>query len=114
MARPEAARAYYAALDDGDYDALADLLAPDFVHDRPDRRLDGRDRFVRFVREERPIPDTTHAIDAMCGSNAGTVGSHDEVLARGRLLDGDDVLVRFCDAFAFEDGRIARLVTYTN
>lgn len=113
MASPVAARAYYAALDEGDYDGLEDLLTPDFVHDRPDRTLEGRDRFVQFVRDERPVPDTTHAIDAICRA-AVRPERRAQVLARGRLLDGGDVIVRFCDAFTFADGRIAVLVTYTN
>lgn len=66
MDRPAArARAYYRALDEGDYEALADLLAPGFVQERPDLTLEGRERFVRFVREERPRRDTSHAVDAV-------------------------------------------------
>jgi len=106
MDRVEAARGYYEALDGHDYDALAGLLAPDFVHDRPDRTLEDRERFVRFMRDERPTPETTHTLAAVAAGDG-------EVLARGRLLDGDAVLVRFCDAFEFDGGRIARITTYT-
>lgn len=106
MDRLAPARAYYDALDGHDYDALADLLAPDFVHDRPDMTLEGRDRFVRFVREERPRTDTTHAVDA-------TVGDGERAVVEGRLLADGDVLVAFCDVFTFEDGAVARLRTYT-
>ena len=107
MDHTETARAYYGALDGGDYDALAGLLAADFVQDRPDLALEGRDRFVRFMREERPNPDTTHELDAV-------VEGDDEVIARGRLLDDGAVLVRFCDVFAFDGECIRRLVTYTH
>jgi ketosteroid isomerase-like protein len=107
MNRVTAARAYYDALDGHDHEALADLLVADFVHDRPDRTIEGSESFVRFMREKRPNPDTSHELD-------GVAEAGDEVLVRGRLLDGGDLLVQFCDAFAFEDGRIARIVTYTN
>jgi ketosteroid isomerase-like protein len=58
--RVEAVRTYYESIDAGAYDALRPLLAPGFVHDRPDRTFEGRDRFVSFMRDERPDPDTTH------------------------------------------------------
>jgi len=105
--RAAAARAYYAALDAGDYDRLAGLLAPSFVHRRPDRTLSGRDRFVGFMREERPATDTTHAVRAVYSGGAG-------VAVRGELLAADgDRLFEFVDAFGFDDGRIASLDTYT-
>ncbi|WP_254272911.1 nuclear transport factor 2 family protein [Haloarcula marina] len=105
------ARAYYRALDEGDYDLLERLLAPEFVHDRPDRQLDGRSRFVRFMREERPQTDTSHPVDAVY-RRVGDGGT--EVVVRGRLLDTDgNRLVGFVDVFRFEDGRICRLDTYT-
>ncbi|PSP84481.1 ketosteroid isomerase [Halobacteriales archaeon QS_6_64_34] len=101
------ARAYYRALDRGDYELLAALLAAEFVHDRPDRTIEGRERFVRFMREERPQTDTTHPIDAVFEAD-GTVA------VRGRLLDADgDHIVGFVDIFAFTDGGIARVETYT-
>ncbi|MDS0281813.1 nuclear transport factor 2 family protein [Haloarcula onubensis] len=101
------ARAYYRALDEGDYDLLGALLTEGFVHDRPDRTLDGRARFVRFMREERPQTDTTHPVDAVFESE-GTVA------VRGRLLDADgDPIARFVDVFEFAAGRIDRVETYT-
>jgi ketosteroid isomerase-like protein len=104
-----AARAYYRALDEGDYDLLADLLAPDFVHDRPDMTLDGRERFVHFMREERPMTDTSHPIDGVYTEESGS-----DVVVRGRLLDADgDTLARFADVFSVEDGDITRIETYT-
>lgn len=107
------ARAYYRALDEGDYDLLAALLASGFVHDRPDRTIEGRDRFVRFMRDERPQTDTTHPIDAVLAtSDQGPDGA---VAVRGRLLDADgDPIARFVDLFAFTAERIARIETYTN
>ncbi|MFC5135193.1 MULTISPECIES: nuclear transport factor 2 family protein [Haloferacaceae] len=104
MSRP--ARAYYEAIDDGDYDRLADLLDPGFVHERSDRTLEGRDRFVAFMRDERPLTDTEHVVDALYESDPG-------VAVRGRLLDADgEELFAFVDVFAVEDGRLAGLKTY--
>ncbi|MBX0322673.1 nuclear transport factor 2 family protein [Halomicroarcula sp. F13] len=103
------ARAYYLALDEGDYDLLTRLLAPEFVHDRPDRTIEGRERFVRFMREERPQTDTSHPIDGLFRRPDG-----DGVAVRGRLLDADgDPIARFVDVFQFDDGRIERIETYT-
>ena len=121
---PEAtARAYYRAIDAADYDALAALLAPEFVHDRSDRTVDGRTAFVRFMREERPRTDTEHAVDAVYVGSDGTDRAG-EVAVRGRLLGDDGAeLFGFVDAFEFAttsegdgdgDGDpIVRLTTYT-
>jgi ketosteroid isomerase-like protein len=111
-ADPEAtARAYYAAIDDGRYGDLRALLAPGFRHVRPDRTLDGPDRFVRFMRDERPATDTTHRID---GVYRGAVG----VAVSGDLLRPDGAIwFAFVDAFETRSGdgrtRIASLRTYT-
>ncbi|ELZ42854.1 hypothetical protein C471_02640 [Halorubrum saccharovorum DSM 1137] len=100
------ARAYYDALDAGEYDRLRDLLAPDFVQRRPDRTFEGRDRFVSFMRDERPMTDTTHVVDAVYPEGPG-------VAVRGRLLDADgDEVFAFIDVFSVEDGRLAALETY--
>ncbi len=99
-------RAYYDALDAGEYDRLADLLDPAFVQRRPDRTFEGRDRFVAFMRDERPMTDTTHAVDAVYPHGPG-------VAARGRLLDAADAeLFAFVDVFDVDDGRLAALETY--
>ena len=100
------ARAYYAALDAGEYDRLRALLSPDFVQRRPDRTFEGRDRFVAFMRDERPNTDTTHAVERVYPAGPG-------VAVRGRLLDADgEELFAFVDAFAVEDGRVTALETY--
>ncbi|WP_435062069.1 nuclear transport factor 2 family protein [Halobaculum sp. EA56] len=117
MTSEATARAYYRAIDDGDYDALADLLAPEFVHDRPDRTLSGRERFVRFMREGRPRTDTEHAVDAVyvaSGEGADPDGDAARdgadpdgdalpgVAVRGRLIGDDgEELFGFVDVFAF-------------
>jgi len=104
--RADRARAYYRALDSGAYDRLRALLAPSFVHDRPDTTLQGRDRFVQFMREDRPVTDTTHRVDAVYTGD-------DEVAVRGRLLSPDgDELTGFVDVFTFDGRAVERIRTY--
>ena len=105
-------RRYYDALDDHDYETLEAVLAPDFVQRRPDRTFDDRAAFVRFMREERPNPDTGHDLESVI---AGAEG--ERVAVRGRVLgaDGERTLFEFADFFELGDegDRIARLETYS-
>lgn len=101
MDRIERARAYYESLDRHEYERLGSLLAPGFVHERPDLLLDGRDRFVQFMREERPDPNTTHEVDAI-------YESRERVAVTGRLYTADGALLStFLDDFAFTEGEPA-------
>lgn len=110
MDRTAVVRTYYRALDDGEYETLTDLLAAEFVHERPDRTLDGRETFVSFMREKRPQTDTSHPIDSIYEAVDAP-----EVAVRGRLLDSDGTKITgFLDVFAFENGTIRRLKTYTD
>lgn len=107
MERRETARAYYEAIDAGEYERLRELLADDFVQTRPDRTFEGADAFVRFMRDERPRPDTSHVVDEVYVATDG-------VAVEGRLTGDDGApLFRFVDAFAFDGDRIAELRTYT-
>ena len=102
------ARAYYDAIDAGEYDRLASLLDPDFVQRRPDRTFEGRDRFVAFMRDERPNTDTTHVVERVYPAGPG-------VAVRGRLLDADgEALFAFVDVFDVDadGGKLAALETY--
>lgn len=99
-------RRYYDALDSHDYETLESILAADFVQRRPDRTFEDRDAFVRFMRTERPNPDTTHELTAVVADD-GTVA------ARGRVLDSGTELFEYADFFAIEDERIAALETYS-
>jgi ketosteroid isomerase-like protein len=113
------AREYYRALDEHDYEALAAILAAGFVHHRPDRTIEGRDRFVRFMREERPLKDTSHPVDAVYErtGNADDTSAETppEVAVRGRLLKADGSrLASFVDVFTFGSDEIDALRTYTH
>lgn len=101
------ARTYYRAIDEGDYEALTSVLTPDFVHKRPDQTIEGRTRFVEFMRSGRPTTDTTHPID-------GVYTGPDGVAVQGRLRHADGrQIVAFVDVFAVSDGRLRGLTTYT-
>lgn len=110
MADPVAlVRRYYAALDDHEYGALRELLDPSFVQQRPDRRFEGREAFVRFMRDERPMTDTSHEIGEAFADADG-----ERAAARGRLLDADgEPVFEFADQFRIEGDRIVRLDTYS-
>jgi len=109
--REATARAYYDALDGHDYETLTDLLTPGFVHDRPDQRIEGRDRFVTFMREERPQRDTSHPVDAVYRAGESTEG---DLAVRGRLLDDSgEPIVGFVDVFSFEGEDVSAIRTYT-
>ncbi|MXV61676.1 DUF4440 domain-containing protein [Natronorubrum sp. JWXQ-INN-674] len=99
-------RRYYAALDEHDYEVLEGLLSPDFVQHRPDRTFEDREAFVRFMREERPNPDTSHELEAVLADDG-------RVAARGRVFDGETKLFEFADFFELEDDRLSGLETYS-
>ena len=103
------ARAYYESIDAGDYEPLSGLLAPEFTQVRGDRTIEGREAFVRFMREERPETDTTHEVDEVYLSTAG------DVAVRGRLRRADgSVWFGFVDGFEVAGERFVGLATYTN
>lgn len=99
------AREYYRALDSHAYDDLAEFLAPEFTHYRPDRTIEGRELFVTFMREKRPMKDTSHEVRAVYTGEAGAA-------VRGRLLRSDgEALFGFVDCFEFVDGAENREIT---
>lgn len=106
-------RRYYRAIDDHDYEAFADLLAPAVVHRRPDRTIEGRETLVTFMRDERPDADTSHEVDRVFAD--ATPGAGDATVAvRGRLRDATgERLFGFVDVFSVADERIAEIETFT-
>lgn len=102
-------RTYYQCLDDHDYDTLESILTPAFTQRRPDRTFDDREAFVAFMRDDRPMTDTSHEVLEVFADAGG-----ERVLARGHLCGGaGDRLFEFADVFTLEDGSLARLETYT-
>lgn len=107
----EVARDYYGALDGHRYERLTALLASDVRQDRPDLTIEGRDRFVNFMREERPQHETTHAIDRVFETDT----DERSVAVQGRLLASDGKCITgFVDVFSFENGKIRHIRTYTD
>lgn len=110
-----AIRRYYRTIDDAAYRELSSLLNPGFRQYRPDRTIDGREAFVRFMRDERPRTDTIHEIhDIFYRVDDGRHGSL-AIAARGSLLASDgNRIISFVDVHAFDDaGLIELLWTYT-
>ena len=98
---------YYRCLDDDEYETLRSILHPEFVQQRPDRRFDGREAFVEFMRTERPQTDTTHRVDTLLESTAS-------LAAYGRLFDAEgDELFEFIDVFRFDGGQIRAVDTFS-
>ena len=98
---------YYRCLDDDEYETLRSILHPEFVQQRPDRRFDGREAFVEFMRTERPQTDTTHSVDTLLESAAS-------LAAYGRLFDAEgSELFEFIDVFRFDEGYIREVDTYS-
>ena len=111
MAHTDAVERYYEAIDAADGDALRDVLGSGFRHDRPDRTIDGRERFVEFMLAERPRTDTVHAVDTLFVPDDG---DESEVAAHGRLFGDDgEELFAFVDLFTLEGGEIVDLRTFT-
>ncbi|WP_436902305.1 nuclear transport factor 2 family protein [Halovenus halobia] len=103
------ARAYYDCLDSGEYDRLAELLAPGFVQKRPDKRFGSREEFIEFMRDQRPRTDTTHPLDRIYQTPAGS-----ELAVKGRLVADGETLTGFVDLFTLRDGQVERIETYVD
>ena len=118
MDRVQTARAYYRTLDEDAYDELTTLLALEFVHDRPDRTIEGREAFVQFMREGRPLTGTTHEVLGVyveAESDGGRAFENGDIVGRGRLVDSEGQQVfQFVDVFSFEDDVISGIKTYTD
>lgn len=100
-------RGYYDAIDAHDYETFEGLLAPDVVHDRPDRTIEGRETLVSFMCDDRPNKETTHEISSVSKNGATTV-------VEGRLLNSDgEELFEFEDEFSIADGQITSIWTRT-
>ncbi len=118
MSHVQLVEQYYEAIDANDGEALEAVLAPAFRQDRPDRSLDGRDRFVEFMLNERPRTDTVHAVDTLFlpEDREAEHEHHDEeeVAVHGRLFnkDGSEQFA-FVDLFTVGEEGITHLRTFT-
>lgn len=97
-------RDMFVAIDSGDWDRLLTFFHPEIVYERPGYEpFVGRDRVMRFYREERVIAGGTHTLD-------GTVVEDGRAAGWGRIdalrTDGEAVALRFADAYLIEDERI--------
>jgi len=108
MDRRDTVERYYRHIDADEYEPLRELLAPEFVHDRSDMRLDGRAAFVAFMRDERPDTETSHELTTLYEAETA-------VAAEGTLRRASgDKMFSFVDTFRF-DGEVVRAVTtYTH
>ncbi len=103
------ARAYYNCLDNGEYDRLAELLAPGFVQERPEMTFSSREEFIEFMRDQRPRTDTTHPLDTIYRTPDGS-----KLAVNGRLVADGETLTGFVDLFTLLDGQVERIETYIN
>jgi len=111
MDREATARRYYDLVDEGAYEEVAALFAPDVVYERPGQpAIEGREALRAFYEEGRPLEAGRHALDAV-------VADGRTVAVRGRYegrQDGTSVAFGFADFHEFEDGLIARRYTFTD
>jgi len=114
MSQTDLVERYYEAIDAMDADGLAAVLAPEFRHDRSDRTIEGRERFVEFMMNDRPQTDTVHAVDTLFLPAVDDDAREREVAAHGRLFaeDGEE-LFAFVDLFSVEEEKIVELRTFT-
>lgn len=106
MESADLVREYYVTIDTGAYDELASILDPGFIQYRPDRTLERRDRFVEFMRDERPRTDTVHAVDAVYQGAEGAA-------VQGRVLRNGEEWFGFIDVFDVDGDKLSALTTYT-
>jgi ketosteroid isomerase-like protein len=94
----------FAAIDARDWTALPTFFHPAMVYERPGYEpFAGRDRIMRFYREERVILRGRHTLD-------GTIAENDRAAAWGRIeavhTDGRPIALGFADVYLFEQGTI--------
>lgn len=119
-------RQLYTHLDAGNYEELAGLLSPNFVHTRPDMVLEGRDDYLKFMEHERPETDTVHVIEGLYttsfsenkrseseyGRTHSEEGEH--VVVEGKLEINDQIAFRFVDVVTLEEKTVTAIKTYTD
>jgi ketosteroid isomerase-like protein len=94
----------FAAIDASDWAALPAFFHPGMVYERPGYDpFVGRDRVMRFYREERVIQSGSHTLD-------GTIVENGKAAAWGRIdavhTNGTAIGFGFSDVYLFEQGAI--------
>lgn len=98
---------YYRVLDEDEYGRLQELLTEDFVHQRPDMTIDGRDEFLNFMANGRPEKTTTHEVNKLHSTNA-------TVVVEGTLYKSSgEKWFSFADVHEIVDSQINMIRTYT-
>lgn len=103
-------RGMFAAIDAADWEALERCFHPDVVYERPGLEpLVGRDRLLRYYREERPIVRGRHDLEhVVVQDGAGASWGRLEAV----LADGTEAAEGFADVYEFADGLIRRRRTH--
>lgn len=108
--KDERLRELYRFIDAGDWDSLTGMLHRDVVYERPGYDpLIGRERVMRFYREERVVASGRHEL-------YGLLHEPDRAACWGRMQgthrNGSPVDVQFADVFSFEVGQIRARRSY--
>ena len=100
----------FRAIDANAHDELPHYFAADIVYERPGYQpIAGLDALGRFYSSERMIASGRHEIAHLVGDahRFCAIGHF-----RGRLRNGDDVDLRFCDLYELVGDRIANRTTF--
>jgi ketosteroid isomerase-like protein len=113
-------RRMFECVDAADWERLSGCFHPEVRYERPGYPpLVGRDRLIRFYREERPIAESRHEIEGILldgdlqsdGDRAtGSAAAWGEMT--GKVIDGDPVAFRFAEIYGFADGVIRARRSY--
>jgi ketosteroid isomerase-like protein len=97
-------------VDARDWDALGDSFCEDVTYERPGYEpLIGRERVLRFYREERVIASGEHHLESIVTEN-GTGACWGRFV--GLHKNGSPIDERFADVYVFENGRIKTRRSY--
>jgi ketosteroid isomerase-like protein len=103
-------REVYRTIDACDWPALEALLHPEVVYERPGYDpLVGRERVMRFYREERIVASGRHEIIGIVRED-GVAACWGHM--RGTLRDGSAAEVQFADVYSLDAGQVRTRRSY--
>ncbi|MCW2843366.1 MAG: SnoaL-like polyketide cyclase [Nocardioides sp.] len=103
-------RNYYSTVDSGSPEQVVALFAPEAVYRRPGYdEFRGRQDLLLFYREHRIIRHGVHTVENLVEDGDAVVV---EGSFAGVLVSGEDVTLRFADAFRLTDQLIVERNTY--